>query len=107
MNVSLDGVDPPGLVATVVVEVPGGLHQVDLATGREGPVGVVLRQEPDGRADPVSPGQASPHLHTPVTETELGLQGSQVGSEIRIKTKYCNSRLMCKKRVMSFCKARS
>ena len=90
MNVCLDCVDPPGLVATVEVHVPGGLHQVNLSTGREGPVSVVLRQQPDGRSDPVSPGEASPDLHPPVTETELvltrmgsvqPLQGSQISSE--------------------------
>ena len=80
MNICLDGVDPPGLVATVVVDVPRGLHQVDLPTGREGSVAVVLRQQPDGRPHPVSSGQASPHLHPPVAETELVLDSRETVS---------------------------
>ena len=73
MKVSLDSVDPPGLLATVIVLVTAGLHQVDLAAGREAAVDVVLWHEPDGGPDPASEGEAGFYLHPPVLETELVL----------------------------------
>ena len=73
VEVGLDGVDTPGLLAAVVVVVPTGLHQVDLPTGREASVDVVLRHEPDGGSDPAGQGETRPHLHAAVPETELVL----------------------------------
>ena len=73
VEVSLHSVHTAGLLPAVVVLVPTGLHQVDLPTGREASVDVVLRHEPDGGSDPAGQGETRPHLHAAVPETELVL----------------------------------